>query len=346
MTVQPFILGSGRSGRAVRESLLILRMMEPELGILDPIALTRDQRIEPDKRADKSVLFVCTPHALHAKSLLAAWRSGFHAIGCEKPACTRPEDLGDLGSILVPTAIFHVYRALWGPQMLKQMLAREEFGRLISIEGRYWQASMAARRWGAASWKNDRSLNGPADTLFDLGTHWMDLAIHLAGSVPEEVAADLSYANSEHAHRDSHAWIKMVFAHDVRAFASISKNIHGATNQLEIHVMGTKKSASWNLLRPDEIEVGEGSSRSLLFREQCRLGSQHAPFHGLGWIEGYIEIIRQLLRDANGLPSADYPRLRDSLQLMRVLFSTPALRGVVPRQGGSASASLRVNIDS
>jgi len=55
-------------------------------------------------------------------------------------------------------------------------------------------------------------------------------------------------------------------------------------------------------------------------RNESHWGSRLAPFHGLGWLEGYIEIIHQFLKEAAGQKSNVYPTLPESLKNIEVLL--------------------------
>ena len=327
MSIQPFILGYGRAGHAIQEALLLLSALEPQMKIHNPLVLGREDLLRPSPDADHSVLFVANPPGLHAQAIGDAAKAGFSGVACEKPLCICPDEISRLQKLPTKTAVFHVYRQMWGPQTLKQMILQGELGDLISIEGRYWQSSTAERSLfplaeRAPSWKNDEKLSGPSDALLDVGTHWIDLAVFLAGEEAKDFSAEFSYANAETKHRDSHAWVRMQFPRDTRAFASISKNVHGAANHFEIHLLGTKKSASWNFLKPDEIFVGEGRDRRVLTRRENSLGARHPAFHGTGWLEGYIEIIRQLFLDVQGLPHLPYPELQENLKLLKFILES------------------------
>jgi predicted dehydrogenase len=328
--IQPYLIGYGRAGRAIHESLAILKAIEPRLKLADPILLKRTDPIRPSVPNSKSVLLVSNPHALHAKAIQEGSQNGFDGIATEKPVCVRKEEISKLKNIQIPVAVFHAYRQTWAPARLKQMLEQGELGELVSIEGKYWQSSIAERSLVPAdqkspTWKNDVNLSGPSDVLIDIGVHWIDMAAYVLGSLPKQFACDLSYANSESTHRDSHAWLQMQFeknGKNVRSFASISKNIHGASNHFEINLLGTRKSATWFLSNPDEIQMGEGKKRYTLIREDSKLGSLHSPFHGAGWMEGYIEILRQWMLEVSGQAHTPYPTLREALSLMEMILNS------------------------
>ncbi len=328
-TIKPYLLGSGGAGQAIARALASLSVTDPELGLLQPDWLPRGTEVAIPATLPAGAiptLFIANPHALHAPAIIAASRAGFPMIFCEKPTCTSQAQIRELEAISTPTAVFHGYRQMWGPQTLKEMLTRGELGELISVEGRYWQSSAAARALAAPAesktkgWKGDPKLAGEFDVFLDLGTHWADLASYLYGAPPSAVQGWRSYANAEDPTRDTHVQLMLDFPRGGRGFASISKTVHGATNFLELNLIGTRKAATWNFLSPDEIAIGTGRDRGVLVRKQAEYGAKLPPFHGAGWLEGYIEIIRQGLRETALKVPAAYPRLNETLPLMRAMF--------------------------
>lgn len=309
------------AARAMTESLAVLAIARSEVDILPVHRLQRGAAFDVGD-AVNPVLFVANPHALHAPAILEGEKAGFPLIVCEKPAAVWQEQIEALQNVKTPVAVCHVYRQTWGMQTLKRMIDAGEFGEIIAIEGRYWQSSTAVSALGGEKrqeWKNDPAISGPTDALFDIGTHWADAALYLAGSAPEAVSVRLSYANAPARHRDTHVHLDMTFPGGMRALGSISKTIHGAPNHFEVNVIGSRKYACWKFLEPDQIEVGVGRERTLIVREDRAHGSGHWPFHGLGWIEGYIEIIRQAVKELSG-EKADYPTLEQNLEMVGLLL--------------------------
>jgi predicted dehydrogenase len=286
-TLTPFIYGKGRAGLAIAKSLASLALQKPSLNLAPAQWLERGADLKAVARSVANPVFILSnPHGLHAEGIRAADAAGFKAILCEKPACVNLEQLETLRGVKTPTAVFHVYRAMWGVQTLKQMIDSGEMGDIITIEGRYWQSSTADRALIGGvtnSWKNDPKLSGESDTYLDVGTHWIDAVSYLFGSVPSQIQGWRSYANAETAHRDSHVQVTLHYSNKGRAFGSISKTVHGAPNHFEINVLGTKKSATWKFLEPDEIFIGEGKDRRVVTRKTAELGSLQSAFHAMGW---------------------------------------------------------------
>jgi predicted dehydrogenase len=200
-------------------------------------------------------------------------------------------------------------------------------------------------------WKNDRQWNGAWDALIDLGSHVADICLYLMSDIPVETNCWTSYRNSAAPHRDTHVHLNMKFNGDRRGIASISKTMHGATNDFEYTVIGTRAAATWRFTRPDEIELGSGAERRFLYRASANPSSSTLPFHGLGWLEGYVEITRQTLRRASGLDFSPVPTLKESLTAMQVLLNAKmdkqkllkvanAQRQI--KKGGQASGFVRV----
>ena len=85
------------------------------------------------------------------------------------------------------------------------------------------------------------TLSGESDVLFDIGSHWVDAALYLASEKPGKVNLWKSFVNAESTHRDTHVNIMMEFSKGLRAMGSVSKTVHGATNEFEISIIGEKK---------------------------------------------------------------------------------------------------------
>jgi predicted dehydrogenase len=273
----------------------------------------------------ENVLFVANPSGLHARCILEGDQAGFRAIATDKPVCVRREELSLLQNVAAVTTVFHGYRAQWGARTIKSLIEAGELGEVFAFESRYWQSSSAQMALtGQAEkrpWKNDPQLNGPSDALTDLGSHAVDLCLYLMADRPVESRGWLSYRNAAAPHRDTHVHLCLKFAGKRRALLSISKTVHGATNHFEYTVLGTRATATWRFLQPDEVEYGAGNRTSILRREAAHGSSGTAPFHGMGWLEGYVEITRQTLRQASGLAADAIPTLTESLAVMDVLLN-------------------------
>jgi predicted dehydrogenase len=324
----PLILGTGRAGLAIAKSLAIVKILYPHLGLTDAVLLKRGASLtEERKKYERAILCIANPHGIHADSILEGDSAGFDAILCEKPACVNSQQLEKLRKVKSPTAILQVYRQTWALQTLKGMLANNELGELITIEGRYWHPSLGERALLPANklistWKDDVPLSGEYDTYLDLGIHWLDAVCFLSSSFNPEIQGWRSFVNAPSSHRDSHVQVSVNFPNQHRAFGSISKTIHGSPNHFEINLIGSKKYAKWEFLSADEIQFGQGRHRFIHTREDRDYGSKQDPHHATGWLEGYIEIAYQLIESVQTGRKGNYPTLNENLDVLNAIFTT------------------------
>lgn len=312
--VQPLIVGRGGAGRALRHALA---MYPDEVA---PAAWhDRDAPLPRPAEPDRALLVVASPHALHTPRLLEAAERGYRFAICEKPAAVDLDQVAQLEGLPMATWIGHGYRLLWGLQELRRALATGRFGRLIAIEGRYWQSS-AARTPAKGAWRDSPELAGRFDVLLDLATHWADLVTHLGGRLPDRTSVRRWFVNAAAPHRDTHLHLTMDFG-DWVGLGSISKTVHGAGNHLTVEILGERGSASWSFEHPDVIVWGEGGSRSTQVRAEAQLPARPAPFHGLGWMEGYGRLVGEVVAHMREGRAAEAPTLEEHLAILRLLIA-------------------------
>ncbi|HXT20378.1 MAG TPA: Gfo/Idh/MocA family oxidoreductase, partial [Thermoanaerobaculia bacterium] len=206
---------------------------------------------------------------------------------------------------------------------LRRAWAAGRFGRVFAIEGRYWQAGAVREPELRKGWKDDPALGGRFDVLLDLATHWADLVAFLSGRVPEEVRVRRWHVNAPSQHRDTHVHLTMQHG-ETTSFGSISKTVHGAGNHLELHALGEKATASWTFAAPDEIVWGKGRTRRTEVRTAREPPARPAPFHSLGWMEGYVRLVGEIVGFIrHGRPSAA-PTLAEHLVVLEALLEAAA----------------------
>ena len=328
MLIEPLIRGRGQAGLAMAKALSTISAIHPEIEILSPIWVARETPLRSIARNPKakSLLLIATPSALHARHILEGEKAEFQTIVAEKPACVSLAEIVRLRRVTSTVNICHGYRMMWGPQTISAMIAAGELGSVFSIEGHYWQSSAAEKALSPKNnnspkkWKNDASLSGPYDTLLDIGTHWVDLASFFARNPPRRISGWISHVNAETRHRDTHIHLDLEFPKSIRGVGSISKTAHGSGNELEIKIFGSQKSISWSLQNPDILQIGHGAELKLMRRSEMNWGSQQWPFHGMGWLEGYIEIIHQTILEMGGKARRLPPTLKESLLLTESLL--------------------------
>ena len=315
-----YLVGSGNAARAMVSALALVKDAEPGVRLGPVQKLSRGQALPAVD--GPSLLLIANPHALHADLIRRADAQGFSHIVCEKPLVVDAAQIEKLRVTRAFVAVCHGYRQNWGPQRMRAAIEKGELGKLITIEGRYWQSSSAAHAVAKLpardAWKNDTALAGHSDTLMDLGTHWADMMGFLAGARPEQARGWLSYLNAEAPHRDTHVHLEIQYPGGLRTFGSVSKTVHGAGNELEINVLTDRNAFTWKFADPDHLIIGENSTRRIISRTDPASGSGLTPFHGAGWIDGYGAILQQLFTPN---AKATYPTLNEHLDLLENLFT-------------------------
>ncbi len=333
MNFQPLIYGRGVSGQAIERSLSVIESLPDSKWSFGKVRYAeRGLKVKDLIRGvSDPLIFIANPHALHADLIKQCDDEKLPLVFCEKPTVTSASDRELLSTVKLKVAVLHGYRMMWGPQTLRRLVDDQSFGKIFGIECRYWQSSVATQAYEAAAsgakaprpiWKNSAELSGGADVLIDLATHWMDLVVFLAGAFPKTSRGFRSYVNAESPHRDSHVQLTLDFGDDCYGSGSISKTVHGAGNDLEISILGSKISAHWSFQNPDQIVVGQNRDKTTLSRTSSQLGSRQPCFHGLGWLEGYVEVIHQGLQGLNDPSHNRFPDLPTSLSNFDLLQNT------------------------
>jgi predicted dehydrogenase len=311
--IQPLIIGRGMAGQALRHAL----SMFPD-DIAPASWLERGAPVPEPEDPDRALLVVAGPHALHTPRLLEAAERGYRYAICEKPAAVDLEQMAQLDDLPVATWICHGYRMMWGPQELRQAVGGGRFGKIISIEGRYWQSS-ATRKPTGVSWKDNPEIGGRFDVLLDLATHWTDLVTFVSGCPARGATVRRWFINAASPHRDTHVHLTIEHG-EFPSLGSISKTVHGAGNALEISILGEDASATWAFERPDVIVWGRKGEQSTQVRTAADPPTRLAPFHGLGWMEGYGRLVGEVIAHMRGGEVAEAPTLEEHLAVLRCLI--------------------------
>jgi predicted dehydrogenase len=327
--IKPYILGSGLSGKAVARSLHLLSTVDKDYSFAEPLFVPRDASLKEYAQVAKAktLLVIANPDALHTPRLLEAVESAFDLIVCEKPTSSDAVQLRQLQHLSLRIPVLHVYRQLWGPQHMRSIINEGKLGDIVAIEGKMWQSSKAVKlspsniNKPTKPWRTDASFTGPHGVSLGLGTHWLDMAMYLAGCDLTLSGAQIDNRHGAHAGDDTYFHIQLKTEYGAFVAGSICNMAHGSTNDLEITVVGTQASVSWRFMQPDEIIFSQGYTHQLLYRATADIGSHLPPFHGLGWIEGYMEIIRQSIREMLGLSFNPYPTLQESNKVIGTLIA-------------------------
>jgi scyllo-inositol 2-dehydrogenase (NADP+) len=145
------------------------------------------QSIIQDQEID--LVIICTPHFLHFQQAFEAIKAGKHVV-IEKPVSTKSIEIEQLIQISKETGafLFPYHNRRWDSDFLtvKKLINENRLGSIHTFESRMERYSPLINR---AVWRFNPEDGG--GTLFDLGPHLVDQALHLFGK-PKAVLALLS----------------------------------------------------------------------------------------------------------------------------------------------------------
>jgi predicted dehydrogenase len=206
-------------------------------------------------------------------------------------------------------------------QQARGMVARGETGPLSFVHGYYLQDWMSDPN--VYSWRSDPAKGGVTSALGDIGSHWCDLAEHVAGAKIVSVLADLAtvipvrYSSGISAeafavtsggdrqqvqvNAEDLASVLLRFDNGARGCFSVGQVLPGHKNDLELEVNGRALSLKWRQEQQNELWIGRHDQANLnLAKDPSLVDRDVLPYVHLpgGHQESWADAFRNLLRDA------------------------------------------------
>ncbi|HEX4964412.1 MAG TPA: Gfo/Idh/MocA family oxidoreductase [Thermoanaerobaculia bacterium] len=241
------------------------------------IPAVHDDPAELLEREDLDGVTLCTPNAAHREQALLAFARGKHVF-CEKPlglSVAEAEEMARAAAVSgrVNQVAFS-YRYLYGVEELRRRVQAGDAGEpfLFRAHHEYWDG-LRASGW--------RELKGPSGggVLYDLGSHFFDLARHLLGPV-EDVKADLQLLPRPGVETDDLAMAWFRFASGAHGHWHASR-ITPPRAQNYVQVVGREGALEALLSRGalDALRIatpGKAGWEDLPLPEEARDGKPHA----------------------------------------------------------------------
>ncbi|MGC4081747.1 MAG: NAD-dependent epimerase/dehydratase family protein [Vicinamibacterales bacterium] len=167
-TITALVNRDERRARELADAYGIARVLT------DADALTRD---------DVDGLILATPPAHHAPGTLAAAAKGLHVF-VEKPLAMSAADARamveatDRAGVVLSVGLYR--RFLPSVQLLRELIARGEFGRPVAVDAE----EGGPYGWGLATLDVLTREKGGGGTLIDLGTHVIDVVLYALDATP------------------------------------------------------------------------------------------------------------------------------------------------------------------
>jgi predicted dehydrogenase len=278
-----------------------------------------------------AVVDCCAPTGDHARIALAALEAD-KALFCEKPLAATPEESAQLALLarergLVGGVNYH-FRQVPAIQEARQRAEGGLLGEVYGFHMRYYRSS-SLRRDRPLTWR----FAGPGSgVLADLGSHLIDLALHLLGPIAS-VAAHMRTAVAERpgpdgrpapVQADDAAWLDLGLAGGGRGTIAASKLVPGAADDLRIEAYGARGALLFDSRDPNTLQVAEGAdgmvggTRVATFSRTQPPAALPSPETPTGVIQWHLASIAAFLQAyASGVQP--HPSLDDGLEVDRVI---------------------------
>jgi predicted dehydrogenase len=295
---------------------------------------------------------ICTPNVLHFPIAKAAMLAGKHVL-CEKPLSISAAEAKELVEIAakkgVANCLNHNLRYYPAAQQVRAMIANGELGEILVVQGTYSQDWLVYDTdW---NWRIVSKENGPLRVMGDIGSHWMDMIMHLTGLPITSLCADLQIFHKtrkkpkfavetfagktlrpedfEEVPIDTEDFGAVLLRLGDRArgaFTASQVNV-GCKNRFQFEIFGSKAGVIWNQETPDLLWIGHRNEpNQLMVKDPSLMDVKARGFADLpgGHSEGYDDAHKQCFRRfyarvADPKAPIDYPTFADGYHMMRIL---------------------------
>jgi predicted dehydrogenase len=268
------------------------------------------------------VVHVTTPNFLHAPVIRAAIANGKHVIS-EKPLAMSVGEARELRDAAQAAGIVHAvtfnYRGNPMVQQAREMIASGDIGPLHFIHGAYLQDWLIQAT--DYSWRLEPDKGGRSSAFADIGSHWCDLAQHVAGGRIESVLADLTTVvkkrlrpaksttfaqatgDTEEVLIESEdlATVLLRFEGGIPGCVTIGQVCAGHKNDLWVEFSGSGGSIRWRQEQQNELWLGSRTRPNALLTKDPSLMSAAAREyvqlpggHQQGWSDALANLFRSV----------------------------------------------------
>ncbi len=362
--IKTAVIGTGFMGRVHTEAIRRLGNVEVAAIAAENaelaqafVAQTGVERAVADYNellADAAIeaVHICTPNALHYPIAKAALVAGKNVL-CEKPLATTVAEARELVDLAkeknLANCLNHNLRFYPVVQQMRAMIANGVLGDILVVQGTYSQDWLLYDT--DFNWRVLAKENGPLRATGDIGSHWMDLVMHVTSLPIVSLCADL---NTFHATRkrpkkavetfagktlkpeeydevpidtEDYAAVMLKLGTRARGAFTVSQVNAGCKNRFQLEIYGTKAGAMWNQERPDELWIGHRNEpNQLLLKDPSLLDPKARAFADLpgGHSEGYDDAHKMCFRRfyarvADPAAPVEYPTFADGHRMMTIL---------------------------
>lgn len=286
-------------------------------------------------QAGIDVVHIAAPNHLHHPVAMAAMRRGKHVV-CDKPLANTTAEARELLGAAREAGVFHAvtfnYRGNPLVQQARAMVAGGEVGRPLLVHGRYLQDWLLHEDdW---SWRLEPGKSGASSALADIGSHWCDLAQHVAGRRIVEVLADLATAIPRRRKpaaggagtfggsaggegewvdvtMEDMATVLLRFEDGTRGNLTVGQVCAGHKNDLALEVCGSRSALKWRQEAQNELWIGHRDrANELLQKDPSLMDPSVASYarlpggHQEAWADAFGNMMRDIYEGIAGWPGS------------------------------------------
>jgi predicted dehydrogenase len=273
---------------------------------------------------DIQVVHNATPNNLHYAVNSAAIAKGKHVVS-DKPLAMTADEAKQLRDQATKAGIVHAvtfnYRGNPLVQQARLAIARGDIGKPTFIHGQYIQDWLLKDT--DYSWRLEPDKGGASSALGDIGSHWCDLAQHMAGvritEVLGEITTTIKTRKKPTGSREAFATdrggatidvdikvedlasVLVRFDNGAKGAFSVGQVCAGHKNDLQVEVCGTKASLKWKQEEQNELWIGHRDGPNQILQKDPSLldeavrGYAHLPGgHQEAWADAFCNLMRDI----------------------------------------------------
>lgn len=212
------------------------------------------------------VVHICTPPTLHYEMAKAVLENNKHCV-CEKPLCLETDKAKDLMERSKRCdkvcAVNFNTRYHDGVLAMKDIVSKDDFGRVLMVHGAYEQAFHLLPQ--PYSWRYNEKVAGKMRATSEIGSHFVDLSYFVTNKKITEVTSlygcfykdryvkdgmmyeeEIEGSEKIEVLSDDAACISFKMEDGGIGNVFLSEISHGKNNRIDLSINGSKKSTWWN----------------------------------------------------------------------------------------------------
>lgn len=284
------------------------------------------------------VVSICTPNALHEQMALQAFAAG-KAVYLDKPVSVDGPSAARVAAAGAGRMVQVAFHNRFFPCALraKQLVEEGRLGKLLNFRIQYLHSGSVDEE-RPVNWKSDRQICG-GGVLLDLGSHALDMLVHLAGPVESLCCRNQTlYASRprkgggriETLGEDA-SYLLLRLQNGAQGLVEVSKVATGASDGFTVELCGDKGALRFNLMDPNWLYFYDNTRPGGLYggeRGWQRLetiqdypapgGAFLPPKNAIGWARAHMHCYYSFL-DCYFRGARPSPSLEEGAYVQRLL---------------------------